>query len=279
MLRLTLLMTVVLAACRTGRNYVDPVAPRWIGALPAARAPARDDTLRIVSFNIQLAERIDSALAVLTDPALVGADVILLQEMDGAGTVRIARELGMAYVYYPAIEYFKTRRDFGNAILSRWPIEDDDKVILPHRSRFGGTHRIAAAATIRIGGERLRVYSTHFGTVADMGPGSRRDQLDAIMRDAAGHDRVIIGGDMNSGTVGRHAVDAGYDWPTPHFRTAKLGQRYDHFFLRGLALAHPQAVGMLAHNRRSSDHRPIWMLAVMRSPVDSVAGARAASAR
>ena len=255
---LILALGVVAASCRTGRNYVDSVAPRWVGAAHRP-AGARDDTLRVVSFNIQLAERIDSAIAVLDDPSLRDADVILLQEMDAAGTRRIADQLGMGYVYYPAINYFKTDRDFGNAVLSRWPIEDDAKLILPHRSRFGGTHRIATAATLRIGRRAVRVYSTHFGTIADVGPGSRRDQLAAIIRDAERFDAVIIGGDMNSGTVGRSAVANGYSWPTPDLRTAKLGQRYDHFFLRGLNLAAPDRVGMVKGNRGSSDHRPIWV--------------------
>ena len=262
MRRIVLLLGVVASSsCRTGANYLDPVAPRWVGALPhVAPTRARVNTLQIVSFNIQLSLHIDSALAVLTmDPLVRHADILLLQEMDASATMRIARELGMAYVYYPAIQYFKTERAFGNAILSRWPIEDDAKILLPGRSRFGGTHRIAAAATIRIAGRELRVYSTHLGTVADMGPDGRRDQLQAILRDAERFALVIIGGDMNSGTVGRYAREAGYSWPTDiGLKTVKFGQRYDHFFLKGLRIARSNAVGMVADKRGSSDHHPIW---------------------
>ncbi len=254
---LPFLAVLSLVSCRAGRNYVDPVAPRWVGAVPSSPAAATD-TLRVVSFNIQYARHIDSALAVLDDSALRGADIVLLQEMDAAGTQRIAAALGMGYVYYAAINASRTQRDFGNAILSRWPIEDDDKLILPHPAQFDGSQRIAAAATIRVGTRRVRVYSTHFGTIADIGPGRRRGQLDAIIRDASKYDQVIIGGDMNSGSVGEHAAAAGYSWPTPALRTARLGMRYDHFFLRGVQLAGPDAVGMIEDVRGSSDHRPIW---------------------
>ncbi len=254
---LPLLAVLALVSCRAGRNYIDPIAPRWVGPAPAVPTVA-SDTLRVVSFNIQYARNIDSALAVLGDSALRGADIVLLQEMDAVGTQRIAAALRMGYVYYAAISARRTHRDFGNAILSRWPIEEDDKVILPHPAQFDGSQRIAAAATIRAGGRRVRVYSTHFGTIADIGPDRRRGQLDAIMRDAERYDHVIIGGDMNSGSVGEHAVASGYAWPTPGLRTARFGLRYDHFFLRGLHLAGPDAVGVVEDVRGSSDHRPIW---------------------
>ncbi len=254
---LPILAVFALVSCRAGRNYSDPIAPRWIGAAPSVPA-VTNDTLRVVSFNIQYARHIDSALAVLGDPALRDADIVLLQEMDAIGTQRIAAALGMGYVYYPAISALRTQRDFGNAILSRWPIEDDDKLILPHPAQFDGSQRIAAAATILAGNKRVRVYSTHFGTIADIGPERRRGQLDTILRDAEGYDHVIIGGDMNSGSVGEHATAAGYAWPTPTLRTARLGMRYDHFFLRGLQIAGPDAVGVIEDVRGSSDHRPIW---------------------
>lgn len=261
-----ILAVFALASCRAGRNYSDPIAPRWIGAVPTIPGAATD-TLRVVSFNIQYARHIDSALAVLGDSALRGADIVLLQEMDAIGTQRIAAALGMGYVYYPAISASRTQRDFGNAILSRWPIEDDDKLILPHPAQFDGSQRIAAAATIRAGARRVRVYSTHFGTIADIGPGRRRGQLDAIMRDAERYDQVIIGGDMNSGSVGEHAAASGYAWPTPALRTARLGMRYDHFFLRGLRVAGPDAVGVIEEVRGSSDHRPIWTRVVSGPPI------------
>src|SRR5215210_977536 len=43
----------------------------------------------------------------------------------------------------------------------------------------------------------IRVYSTHLGTMGDLAPSARRDQLRAIIADAEPYPRVVIGGDMN----------------------------------------------------------------------------------
>jgi len=265
-------LLTLLAACRTGRNYPGANEPRYAGAPPAGPAPAsrRADTLRVVTFNVRFAIEVDSAIAVLTSaPALRDADVVLLQEMDGDGTRRVAEALGMAYVYYPAIFRRPTRRDFGNAVLSRWPIEGDAKLVLPHVSRYARTQRIATAATIRVGDTtRVRVYSTHLGTVFDVGAAARRAQLRAILADAERWPRVVLGGDMNSEDVGRVAVAMGYAWPTergPY--TTPRRQRLDHVFLKGLATPNgtaPAAAGVVSEIRGASDHFAVWVIAVLR---------------
>lgn len=98
-----LLASFVIAGCRTGRNYPDPARPRY-GDTAHVSSRANGDTLRIVSFNIEFARRVDSAIALLqSDTTLRGADLLLLQEMDAPSTQRVAEALGMAYVYHPAI--------------------------------------------------------------------------------------------------------------------------------------------------------------------------------
>jgi endonuclease/exonuclease/phosphatase family metal-dependent hydrolase len=253
-------------ACRTGRDYPSALGPRYAGAPPAsiAELDSRPAALRIVSFNIAFAREIDGAIALLTsDSALRGADVILLQEMDAVGTQRIAAALHMGYVYYPAIFHNGTGRDFGNAILSRWPIVDDAKLVLPHPSRYARTHRIATAATLLVGTETIRVYSTHLGTVADIGSGQRRDQLRTILVDAERHPRVVIGGDLNDSGVGVLARQAGYEWPTQHGRSTTRFGRLDHVFLRGLSSPDSAAAGTVADSHGVSDHRPVWALAIL----------------
>lgn len=258
---------VIAGGCRTGRDYPSAAGPRYAGVPHGTAAESRPytDALRIVSFNIEFARRIDGAIALLaSDPALRGADVMLLQEMDAAGTQRVASALGMWYVYYPAIFHRRTGRDFGNAVLSRWPIVDDAKLMLPHPSRYARTHRSATAATLRVGALRVRVYSTHLGTIADVGSDRRRDQLRAILADAANHPLVIIGGDLNDATVGLVAQEAGYAWPTRHGPpTARFG-RWDHIFLKGLESPDTMASGTVVDARRVSDHRPVWAIGIVR---------------
>jgi hypothetical protein len=211
-----LLALALIAACRTGRSYASPEGPRYAGSPSAPRASIqRGDTLLVVSFNIEFAQRVDSAIAVLTsDPAVRHADVILLQEMDGPSVKRIADTLGMHYVFYAAILHTRTSRDFGNAVLSRWPIIEDAKLILPHPSRYARTHRTATAATILVRDSLVRVYSTHLGTVADVSASNRRNQLRAILADAERHRYAVIGGDMNDIDVGPVASALGFAWPT-----------------------------------------------------------------
>jgi endonuclease/exonuclease/phosphatase family metal-dependent hydrolase len=259
-----LLAAAALVSCRTGRSYTDPNGPRYAGPREdRVRAPVSPDTLRVVTFNIEYAIEIDSAIAVLSEPSVRDADVVLVQEMDEAGTQRLADALGMRYVYYPAIYNLRTQRDFGNAVLTRWPIVGDAKLTLPGLSRYARTQRTATAVTLRVGGSLVRVYSTHLGTPADIGPSGRAEQLRTVIADAKSYERVIVGGDMNAAAVGRVAHEMGYSWPTEHGpRTMVLG-RWDHIFLKGLSSPDTGGAGTILNVRHASDHRPVWAVAVL----------------
>jgi endonuclease/exonuclease/phosphatase family metal-dependent hydrolase len=262
-----LLVLLVLAGCRTGRNYPSTEGPRYAGGpeTKSVSQPAGTTTLRVVSFNIEFAERLDSAISLLaTDPALRGADVLLLQEMNEEATRRVAGALGMWYVYYPAIFHLRTDQHFGNAVLSRWPMVEDKKILLPHHGRFARTQRTATAATIRIGNSLVRVYSTHLGTMTDVEPGSRRHQLRAIIADAARYERVVLGGDMNDVSIGSVARDEGYSWPTERGPDTSWLGRLDHIFFKGLTSPDSAAAGTVLDVRRASDHLPVWAVAVLR---------------
>jgi endonuclease/exonuclease/phosphatase family metal-dependent hydrolase len=261
-------VVVILAAfaagCGVGRNYLETEGPRYGGAPPNYAAPATPDTLRIVSFNIEFAFRVDSALAVLrSEPELERTDILLLQEMDADATARVARELGMWYVFYPATFHFRTRRDFGNAVLSRWPIVADEKLMLPNRSRYSNTLRTATAATIQIGDAAVRAYSTHLGTYADVDLEARAEQLRSIIDDAARFDHVVIAGDMNQPGVGRVARAAGYVWPTESVPPTSILGRLDHIYLKGFVVPDENGAGTVLNVRGASDHLPVWAKAIL----------------
>jgi endonuclease/exonuclease/phosphatase family metal-dependent hydrolase len=260
--------------CRT-YNYQSPFGPRYAGVAPTGPpAIPRSGALaiRVVTFNVQFARRVDQAIALLrASAALRNADIIALQEMDAPGTRRIAAALSMSYVYYPASVSPQTGRDFGNAILSRWPIVADQKIVLPHLARFWGSERIATAATILVSGVALRVYSAHLETPMEIGPGSRRDQARAILADAAAYPLVIVSGDMNSRGIGKEFRAAGFLWPTKHNPITHLVFNWDHIFFKGLAAADSGGVGVVRDPFGASDHRPVWAMALLQ-----VAGALAA---
>jgi endonuclease/exonuclease/phosphatase family metal-dependent hydrolase len=259
----SLLALLAFSACRTGRNYVEPSGPRYSGGTAAASA-AGADTLRVVSFNIERALRVERAIEVLSaEPALRDADILLLQEMDEPGTRRVAEAFGMRYVYYPGTFSLKTQRDFGNAVLSRWPIVSDSKILLPHLGLAGRLQRTATGATIQVGGCLVRVYSAHLGTMINATPAAQRAQLAAVLADADHYPRVILGGDMNSHGVVRLARKRGYEWPTENGpKTTRLG-RWDHILLKGLRSPGPSATGTVLDVRGASDHRPVWAVAAL----------------
>lgn len=269
---LTLIGIGLVTGCVSAVNYPGPAGPRYAGSIvpvdsPTSQVPS-PSVIRLVTFNIQLARHIDSAIALLQSAEpLEHADIITLQEMDASGTERIAAAIGMSYVYYPATVFPSTGRDFGDAILSRWPIVDDAKIVLPHLGRFGNTERIATAATIRIGDRRIRVYSVHLGTWVEEGSGARRDQVRVILADAANYSRVIIAGDMNSHGIGAAFRAAGYGWATEHNPHTDHFWNWDHIFLRGLMLPDSTSTGVVRDNRHASDHRPVWAVVALADPV------------
>jgi len=261
---LVLVAPLLIASCSHFVIYNDPNAPRYEGTF--ASRPDPDTLVRVVTFNIQYARHIDLAIELLTeDPHLRDADLVFLQEMDAPGTERIARALGLHWLYFPAVVHPKAGHDFGNAVLSRWPIREGRKIILPHRARLVHSQRIAVTGTVDIGGTPVRVYSTHLAVPVTVSGGSRKDQLRTVLADAdssrAAH--VIIAGDMNSHGIGKLAAEAGWSWPTEHLGRTTKHYDLDHLFLRGLRVASPDSIGVVQDNRNASDHHPVWALLVL----------------
>lgn len=253
----------VAAGCATTQNFVQPDGPRWAGVPAGFEAGESESDLVVASFNIEGSEAIERALEVIrSEPGLRDADILLLQEMDVPGTVEIAEALGMAWVYYPAS--MRDGRAFGNAILSRWPIEDDEKLVLPHRSIFGGRARTATVATVRVRSLPIRVYSVHLDTPINQFPGARTAQMTAVLEDAARHPHAVVGGDLNSGSLAERGLDYGFHWATRDGPRTAWFARVDHILYKGLEPPFSRASGTVSDNRGASDHLPVWARALFR---------------
>jgi endonuclease/exonuclease/phosphatase (EEP) superfamily protein YafD len=265
-------LAAALAACAAATvNYTDSAGPRYAASAPPWSGDP--DTLTVVAFNVKFAEHVSAVIGLLREPGpLRDPDVLLLQEMDERGTREIADSLGFSYVYYPATLHPVTKRDFGNAILSRFPIEEDRKIVLPHLARFRHTLRAAVGATIRVGTRRLRVYSVQIATFVGNGPHQRREQLAAVLADADAYSTVLVGGDFNSETVPEIALARGYTWPTRYLPHTVAFWTLDHLLLKGLALADSSATGLVREIHGASDHKPVWARVVL--PEDRTALAR-----
>jgi endonuclease/exonuclease/phosphatase family metal-dependent hydrolase len=181
--------------------------------------------------------------------------------MDAAGVDRLARALGYDYVYYPSAFHPRGGKDFGNGVMVRGRILSDHKLLLPHPSRSRGLQRIAVAADVEVGGRRLRVYSVHLETPAEIWPWQRREQMAAVLADAAGAGDgvpVVIAGDFNDrDVVGPMLEGAGFTWVSRQARRTVGPFAWDHVFTRGLPEAAARS-GVVRDNYRASDHRPVW---------------------
>ena len=247
------------------KNYLDTDAPFYSGNYSVGE-PDPVEVLTVVTYNIGYALNIDQAISDIIQIGSQGeVDILLLQEMDEAGMEQIARGLQLNYVYYPAAIESTYRKNFGNAVLSRWPIVDSRKLILPHISFSNRMKRIATRATIGIHGKEIVVYSIHTEPVFTLPP-FKVDQYTAVLEDVnpeAGH--VIVGGDFNSFTKAElekmetYYREAGFERvSTGSGHTfIRWGIRFspDHIFAKGFVI---QGVGKLSE-AKASDHLPVWV--------------------
>ena len=190
---------------------------------------------RVVTWNIHKGiggldrlyriERVAGALAELAP------DIALLQEvardLPRAGHHQqiemLARDLGMRHVAYSPQHQF-ARGGYGNAILSRWPLQDTDNVdlTLGTRKKRGA---LQARARLRLGrhSRSVVVCCLHLG-LAGSERGAQLDRFLASDPFRGLHRRtpVVLGGDLNDlwGTLGRAlwsrlgSVEQGA-WPQP----------------------------------------------------------------
>jgi endonuclease/exonuclease/phosphatase family metal-dependent hydrolase len=251
---------LALAGCATTeKNYIEPGQPVYEGRHGTAPAAARE-TLRVVTFNVEYGLRVPAAIAALRgQAALHDPDALLMQEMDAPGVEAVAAALALNYVYYPSSRSPKTHRDIGTAVLSPWPIEAVAKVQLPHLSRLSGHSRAVAAADVRIRDRAVRIYSLHLGTPINLSPQQRREQLDAVLADAALHEGVVIvGGDFNDRGMAERVASRGFAWPTREVGRTTAFFSFDHILARGLSPAGAPAAGVAREAKGVSDHYPVW---------------------
>ncbi len=241
----------------TATSYLDPAGPVYRGSSHAA--VEFDGAIRVVTFNIAYARHVDRAsFALRSHPDLRGADVVVLQEMDAPGVAAMAEVLGLSYVYYPVSLHPKSGRDFGNAVLSPWRIDESRKLQLPPESRRHKQARAAVRARVRIGGRAVQVYALHLGAPFSASGADRRRQAAVVLADTRSvADPVIVAGDLNSYALGAHFEWEGFAWTTKRVGGSVRGFSFDHVFVRGLPLAAARA-GVARQVKDASDHRPVW---------------------
>ena len=253
-------------SCTTAYNYLDPTGPRYAGS-SSGDSRHFDGTIGVVSFNIKESEKIDQAVRELREHEdLMDADIFLMQELDSTGAQTLAGSLQCNYVYYPASHRSNDAKDIGNAILSKWPILTDRKVLLPHNHPISRSRRIAVAAVVRIQNLDVLTISLHTQTYWPGGIDEMESQADSIVRSIpADAEYVVVGGDFNTAfpflcdMVERIFEANGFIRASRNLgTTAKVGPlraTLDHIYTRGFRVL---SLGKLEHTQ-ASDHFPIWV--------------------
>ena len=162
-------------------------------------------------------------------------------------------------MYYPGSIHPTRHRYFGPAILTRWPILDSRKILLPYEAPIRHQRRTATAATIDVGGHCLRVYAVHLETQIKATQHDRESQVDAVLADAAKTQcPVVVAGDFNSKEIGNYFEQKGYVWPTRNVGHTISVFAWDHIFARGLGVPDSAGAGKVQNVHGASDHRPVW---------------------
>ncbi len=219
-------------------------------------APPR---LLVATYNLELSRRVDAVLALLArHPALGAADVLALQEADEAAAERVARLLGAGHVYHASARHPTTGRNFGPALVSRWPIAEDRALPLAPAPRPRSLPRIAVCATVTVRGRPIRCYNVHLSTLWETLPRGQDRQAAQVVEDAAASpDPVLVLGDLNRRGAARVFTGGGYAWHTAGIGRTHLAWSFDHVFTRGLAVRAARAEAV-PEALATSDHRAVW---------------------
>lgn len=268
------------------------------------------DSLRVVSFNVRYSQNVAGAIEALGahDP-LCRPDVLMLQEMDLQGVRSVAEALKLNYVYYPSARHpIKMEKDakrgmsrahpefgyFGAALLSPWPLEDDQKIFLGRG--YDRVLKAAVAATVRWGDRKVRAVNVHLarplrehfeaevrGLAACVLDGACEAPTLAVSpaqwADGAIPGNFVIAGDFNSSNgaqleaIGR--VFAGRGEQAPRLRSTYNLLRlrvlprwlsFDHIVHGSSFFVAPAQSGVVRIARAISDHHPVWAVLTPRRP-------------
>lgn len=223
--------------------------------------------MRIVTWNIRFGRDLDRAADVIgSHESLRNADAFLFQELDRSGADTIAESLGCGVFFVAASVHSRTGREFGNAIVSTWPITTTDIIELPHQSRLAGQPRIAITAVLAVENVLVTTCCAHT-EIPSLGRSKRRAQVETMGASSSwwATKRAVVGGDFN--TVSKRSIAdlverfqrRGFAHAsaaaTPTLRRGGRAFTLDHVFARGM----PTIDSGVVRAPTVSDHDPVWV--------------------
>ncbi|MEF3306581.1 endonuclease/exonuclease/phosphatase family protein [Paenibacillus sp. GYB003] len=196
-LALVLAIAVIGMGSRVSAEGAPPEFPR-----------GENITVKVLSYNIHYGMGVDGVwdLKRIGDVlAASGAEVIGLQEIDKHWSARsqfldetkwLADYLGMHYAFganldRDPLEEGGERRQYGTAILSKYPIIASDNQLITSSPR---EQRGLLKATINVKGNFIHIFNTHLG----LSPEERAEQTAEIVEIVGEQNGSIIMGDLNA---------------------------------------------------------------------------------
>lgn len=194
-----------------------------------------------------------------------GADIVALNEMRGAGsdpeyqaqTEKLSELTGLKYFYFAKAIDVEGCGPYGNAILSRFPIESAETIAIPDPVEKTGTRMYETRCLLRArieGG--LTVLVTHFG----LNPDEQKNAVDTVLENLA-DERCVLMGDFNVTPdnevlepLRERLTDAAtlFDEPLMSFPSYLPNRKIDYIFVsKDVELASADIPSVVA-----SDHRP-----------------------
>lgn len=259
-----LLAAAPLLSHRALGDYTDPAGPLFQGFYSDGSG-VFSGSLRVVTWNLFYGDRLEAAIQTLVEtPELQNADVLLFQEIDAAGVEEIARRLNYNYIFYPTILDHQRRIEYGDAILSKWPLSNPSKLVLPVFFPGWLESRSSTGAIMTVAGREIIVHSTHLD-ITWMIFRRGESQADSLSKGIGLLDQpVILGGDFNTwipisiallekvlGKIGLQRLSKGTGYT---FEWSRLQLTLDHLF-SNTALDHRSGV---YRQTNASDHFPVW---------------------
>lgn len=252
-------------------------APSAPAPVPAEeRHPERPwtppETVRVMTFNIRHALGLDGQVSLeRVAEAIAQADIVFLCEVDRfwlrsglRDQPAVLRELsGLSYAYFaPALDLPGPSRQYGNLLLSRFPIVRAETVPLPQPRRAEA--RVMLEAEIDVEGQIWTVFGVHLG----LDQHERLLQVQAIQAraQAAGPARILLG-DFNAPVTaaeletlwapGEPLWIDGLPGGPPTYPAWEPRSRIDHIFLSPALAIRELAWGV--ETCQASDHLPVWV--------------------
>ncbi len=213
--------------------------------------------LNVITFNIRHGKGMDDVVSlerIIDEIKQSSPDIIGLQEVDRynprSGFKDQMKELGdaldMFWVFSPSLNFGLTQ--YGNAILSHYPIISSDVIVLPSVNET----RTLVYADILIGTKKLRVYNTHLGvSTAD-----RKQQMPIIWEAIQSTEkRALLLGDLNMTITHSLMSDLNEFWnkAEPGQPTLQSGIEVDYIFYN----FDVTSIKAWTQPTLSSDHHPV----------------------